>query len=197
VVTRAVQGLDDLNALTGIDDGKPHVSQVIEWLARQGRSESWLHELFDVLDASPYAGDTMDLALSLGGQDVFTMRSLLHDGAAFIGIDRLNPGVDIVRVTGTGGRGLPDFVAIIDNQTLVANVPAGVDWLDLRITARTAEGETVSWIVTVNLRSAELMPGGQRDAALPAPALHFADQLKALGTDEQLAARSLITALSG
>ncbi len=135
VITRTVQSLSDLNSAIDLDDGHGVITRLVEWAGRQGREAAWLQGLFDQLDHAPYGGDSMDLALSLDAGDLLRVKSVVVDGAMFIGFDRLAPDVQIQRVS-SNGTGLPDFVAIIDPQNLVVNVRAGQQWLDLTIWAR-------------------------------------------------------------
>ena len=156
VITRAVQSLSDLNSAIDLDDGDGVITRLVEWAGRQGREAAWLQGLFDQLDHAPYGGDSMDLALSLDAADLLRVKSVVVDGAMFIGFDRLAPDVEIQRV-GSNGTRLPDFVAFIDPHNLVVNVRADQQWLDLTIWARDGQGKSVRWDISVNPMSGEII----------------------------------------
>lgn len=119
--------------------------------------------MFSVLDdlaQEPYAGDNIALALTMAGKDVLGVRTLLRDGALFIGIDDLGGGVTVAAVTGAGGHALPDHVAVIDAQTLVVNVRPDLTPLEIVVRARDSAGRTHNWQLSVDPVSGEVVPAG-------------------------------------
>lgn len=158
VITRAVEGINGLNSSTGLSNGDDVITRLVAWAGQQGRDAGWMFNLLDDLDRQPYAGDGIDLALVLGGKEVLSIRTLLREGAFFVGIDELGAGVEVVGISGPGGASLPDNVAVIDAQTLVINVRPDQHVLHLRVTARDKDGNLTHWLVMVNPETAEVSP---------------------------------------
>ncbi len=159
-VLTAVAGLSSLNAATDIDGRGDVISRLVAWAGRQGRSAGWMFSVLDDLAREPYAGDNIALALTMAGKDVLGVRTLLRDGALFIGIDDLGSGVTVAGVTGAGGHALPDHVAVIDAQTLVVNVRPDLTPLEIVVRARDSAGRTHNWQLSVDPVSGEVAPAG-------------------------------------
>jgi VCBS repeat-containing protein len=157
VITRTVQSLADTHAVTNIDAGNDPVHQVVEWLGKQGRSSSWIEGLFDTLEHTPYIGDTAGLALSAQGNDQFTVRTLIHDGALFIGIDETVPGARVVNIVEQGYKGLPDFATRMGDQDVIINRPPTGGWIDLDVTGQLADGRRAHWSISVNMDTSEVV----------------------------------------
>jgi VCBS repeat-containing protein len=158
VVVTAVEGIMSLNSATDLSYGDDVITRLVAWAGRQGRSASWMHGLLDELAQQPYAGDSIDLALSIAEREVLGVHTLLQGGALFVGIDNLADGVQVLGVTGADGAPLPDYVAVIDARTLVVNVRPDLRWLTLQVVARDGSGRITSWQVMLNPASAEIMP---------------------------------------
>ncbi len=80
-----VDMLSDLNG-TGFDPGKPVITQLVEWLGKQGKA-GWMGSLLQDVSHHPYIGQTADLALSHQGEDVLTVKTLRNGNALFVGVD--------------------------------------------------------------------------------------------------------------
>ena len=169
-ITRAIQSLGDLNSAIDLVGGDGVITRLVEWVGRQGREAAWLQGLFDQLEHAPYEGDSMDLALSLDNADLLRIKTVVVDGAMFIGFDSLAPDVQIQRL-GSNGTALPDYVAVIDRQNLVVNIRADQKLLDLTIWARDGQGMPVRWDISVNPTSGEIIAGrpdhGQHGLTVP------------------------------
>jgi hypothetical protein len=120
-----------------------------------------MHELFEAMELEPYVGDSLDLALSLEGQDLFRVKTVLHDGALYIGIDHISDGVRVIAVQQTGSLGLPDTMARISMQDHIAHVSALGEWLELTIIGQMPDGRRVSWDVFIHPGSGEVLPAGK------------------------------------
>jgi hypothetical protein len=116
------------------------------------------------MEYEPFSGDTLDLALSLDGKDLFRVKTVQRDGALYIGVDQLTDGAGIVGVSGIGGAGLPATAAAIGPQDLVVNLSPDGEWLDLAIVGRLADGSRVTWNVSVNPNSGEVIAGSWASA---------------------------------
>jgi hypothetical protein len=109
------------------------------------------------MDVDPYAGDALDLALHADGDEVFRVKTVLHNGALYIGLDYLQSDATLLSITGAHGRALPDHVAVITAQDLVVNIGALDKWLSLEVSARLPGGRVVTWQLAVHPQSGEVV----------------------------------------
>jgi hypothetical protein len=163
VITRTVEGLGSLNAATDPGSGGDVITRLVAWAGRQGRSAGWMHQLLDDLAHQPYAGDSIALALSIGDRDVLTVRTLIRDGALFVGVDDLGGEIRVTGIRGPHGHALPNHVAVVDPQTLVVNIRPDRHPLLLSIEAVDRKGRTLSWPLEIDPTSAEVSPAGRGD----------------------------------
>jgi VCBS repeat-containing protein len=150
-----MMGLANLNS-TGLNYGEDAVRQIVDWLGRQGRDANWLNALLEEASHDPHIAHTLPVWLSAGGQQYFTVRTLLHEGALFVGIDEITNGASVIALNQLGGAPLPDNVLQLDNQTLVVKLLPDNRPLHLQITARLADGSREQWFVHINPASAEV-----------------------------------------
>ncbi len=166
VITRTVQGLSDLNSATQPGPVDDVITQLVAWAGRQGHSAQWIHLLLNELEHTPYAGDEIDLALSLGDGNALAIRTLLKDGALFVSVDELVPGISVTAITGPGGTGLPEFAAPVGRQAVVINVRPDGSVIPLEIHGRDIKGRAASWQIKINPTSAEVLPAGSQAAEI-------------------------------
>jgi VCBS repeat-containing protein len=152
-ITRTVDQISSLNSALDLEPGDGVIERLVDWAGRQGRDASWIHDLFEKMDHEPYAGDSRDLSLGLDGTDLFSVKSVLHDGALFIGIDELTHVGDVVNITVVGGRG----VVHIGTQDLIVDVMPGEGWIDLAVVGQTKDGKRYTWSMSVNAHSGEVI----------------------------------------
>jgi len=81
------------------------------------------------------------------------------------------------RVLEANGRPLPAWVKQADGGLLLAEVPAGAETLDLRISALMADGEVIERSVSVTLKSGEV---SQLTSSTERPPT-FSEQIRANG----------------
>jgi Putative Ig domain len=163
IITRTIDDLSSLNSAIDIERGDGMIERLVAWAGRQGRQSSWIYELFEKMDREPYAGDSLDLALGLDGTDLFSIKTVLHNGALYIGVDELTDAGDVVDISVVAGGG---GVARMGAQDVILNVLPGDGWIDLKIVGQTKDGRRVTWAVTVNAHSGEVL-GVKTKAGLP------------------------------
>lgn len=192
IITRTVQSLSDTNAVTDFDDSNDKVHKLVEWLAKQGRDPQWIEGLFDTLEHTPYLGDSAGLALSAVGAEQFRVRSLMHDGALFIGIDETVRDAQILSITEVGYSSLPDFATRVGSQDVVINRPPTGGWINLSISGRMADGRIASWTISVNMDSSEVLTGNtaQKQAELVPQKQRFVQAAALQRPDDLTRARS-------
>jgi VCBS repeat-containing protein/CshA-type fibril repeat protein len=165
IIVRTVESLGSLNSAGHLGDETQVIARLAAWAERQGRDARWMADLLDALDQHPYAGDAAPLSLNQDGQALLAVRTLLEDGALFIGIDGLKAGARVLGVTGAGGAALPDEIAVVDPQTLVVNVRAGARRYVIEVTGQGPGGGIFTWPLVVdpqNGRIALSVDGGQQ-----------------------------------
>ncbi len=190
IISRTLQSLGNTNSLSYLDDGEDKIHRLVQWLSRQGKSNAWISGLLDKLEQTPYAGDALSLNLSLGGNNQFAVRTLIHDGAMFIGVDEMVPGAVVLSITGDGQRGLPSFAAKLGGQDLVINVPPTGGLVYLVIKGRTPDGQITNWTVSVDMQSGEVkvITKLPKHSELPMPIKRV--RAVALNTSDQLSRKS-------
>jgi Putative Ig domain len=168
VISQAVQGMGATNSTTGLEDGEDVIHDLVQWLNDRGRGDIWTRGLMDVLEQTPYGGDGLGLSLSSFGRDIFGVQTLKHDDVVFMGIDTFAAGAEVLNITQSNGKALPDYVARVGNRDLVIMGPLGNEWIDLRITAKLPDGRITQWKVSINTRTSEVIAKQnlQRAAAL-------------------------------
>jgi hypothetical protein len=173
IITNAVGEFDSLNSAP--DFGRDVISDLVEWLGKQGHSASWMAGLFDAMEHTPYAGDTLGLQLSHGGQNVLGARSLVYDSVVFVGIDQMQQGAEVTRIEGLNGA-LPNYVAHIGRSDIVINVPAGQEYIDVSVRGTAPDGAKLRWNIRVFGQSGEIRPieVGEKQAALSQNAAQWA-----------------------
>jgi VCBS repeat-containing protein len=200
-VLAAVNGLSDLNSIADLGDGRGAISRVVDWLERQGLKSSWMNDLFDPLRVNPYAGDAMALGLSLGGQDMFAVHTVLRNGALHVGIDTLTDAARVVAILGPDGVPLPDNVAVFDLRDVIINVTPGRPWTDLFIQGQAGGGRVSSWLIRINNASGEVVGGlevaEEQGSLSPEIRRDFISQATYLNQQKHSVNSELLSALSG
>ncbi len=176
VIAEVVSGEQPLNSSPDFENGDGIIHQLVEWAGRQGRSSSWMYDLLDNVDHAPYVGDSLALALSLDNENSFAVKTLVHGGALFVGVDSLALGARVLGVTGANDSGLPDFVALVNDRSLIVNITPDAGLIDLTITGRLPNGLRAVWHVKVVVHTGEILAvsGGetQKQASLTLPMFH-------------------------
>ncbi|MDE2445573.1 MAG: tandem-95 repeat protein, partial [Alphaproteobacteria bacterium] len=157
IISRTVHQMSDTHALTDLDNRSDHITQLVEWLGRQGRTASWMNELFDMLEQTPYEGDGLVLALSGPQGKALGVHSVEWDGALFVGVDAIAPGAKVVSIMQANGKPLPSYALNLGQGDVVINVPVGQEWLELMITGRLPNGRIARWYVDLNLQTSEII----------------------------------------
>ena len=157
VISDTIESLASLNSAVDLSSDGGLITRLVEWAGRQGKQSSWMHDLFDAMEREPYAGDSLDLALSLEGEDLFHLKTVLYNGALYIGVDQVGDGAKVIGMTETGAFGLPDRVARISDQDIIVNLTASAEWLDLSIVGKMSDGRRVTWNVSINATSGEVV----------------------------------------
>ncbi len=157
VISQVVDDVASLNSSANLTVGDGVIMRLVEWAGKQGQQASWMYELFEAMEHEPYGGDSLDLALSHDGQDFFGVKTVRHNGALYFGIDYTAPGVSVIDVHQTGGFGLPETVARVSAQDYVANVSAGSLWLEFTIVGQLADGRRLTWSISINPHSGEVL----------------------------------------
>jgi hypothetical protein len=179
VITKTVDELADMNG-TDLNYGDPVITQVVEWVGRQGREANWMQDLLAKFDVKPYVGDTTNLELGAGNQVPFVVKSVVNDGAVFIGVDELVDGADVQSITGRNGAALPAHMVAIGKRGVLANVHAGARWIELDVIGKLKNGQSFKWAIAVNPTSGEILDmdtGHHRDRQAAAPSRTMTNQL--------------------
>jgi len=160
-----------------------------------------LREAGSGADHFTYNGSNLSMPLGLSGAGEMRLRTLVTgDGALVIdlgarGADRADVLMDQVRVFSADGRPLPWHVSRAGARTVIVDVPAGQEWMALRIEHR-ADGNAVEqWDVRINLQTGEIVQ--QAHAGGRASVLEFLDQVEHLAGSERGEADALLRALAG
>jgi len=196
-------GLSALNARDGISpSGGMAMAKSISQLS--GRSEhaggrAMGRDGLAGMDRTLQGGSSMAMSLGPETGDALVIRTLaLSDG--LLAIDMSVP-------DGRGGRTLPEGLKVFaadgtelpwnfrgdSSGTLLVDIPAGREWLDLRIERPVGDGATESWEIRVNLRSGEIVRTEQAERRAFAPG--FLDDVERMAEGERQAAELLMRAL--
>ena len=140
------------------------------------------------------------MSLGLEGGESLMVRTLVTtDGLLAIDLsvpDARNgtASADGLRVYTADGRQLSWNVRKGSSGTILVDIPAGHEWLDLRIERSVGDGVTESWEIRVNLRSGEIMQTGH--TAQRASATGFLDDVERMTEDDRRAVELLMQALA-
>ncbi len=200
-ILASVNGISDLNSAAELGKGWNPVSRVVDWLERQGLRSSWINNLLNPMQVEPYAGDVAAFGLSLGGQDVFALRTLMRNGALHVGIDALADLALVEKITGSDGFSLPDNITTVGAQDIIINVSPGRPWSEFLVTGRLPNGELSTWTVRIDHASGvvkiESEVEREQGFAPTSSGSDFAQQAVSLIEQKQLINDSLLRALSG
>jgi len=176
-------GLSALNARDGISpSGGMAMAKSISQLS--GRSEhaggrAMGRDGLAGMDRTLQGGSSMAMSLGPETGDALVIRTLaLSDGLLAIAAD---------------GTELPWNFRGDSSGTLLVDIPAGREWLDLRIERPVGDGATESWEIRVNLRSGEIVRTEQAERRAFAPG--FLDDVERMAEGERQAAELLMRAL--
>jgi hypothetical protein len=190
-VGKTVDLISDLNG-TGLDPEKNVISQLVEWLGRQGKA-GWMHNLLEGFKHHPYIGQTTELALGQDGEDIFTVRTVRNGDALFVSVDEWQNGTRVVAISGPSGS------TQIDRRSAVTNVQAMERPQVYGIKARLKNGELATWKVSVNPQNGEIVQlssPGAKESRLEKNAPVFAEQLRRQAFERHASGDALINALS-
>jgi len=152
------------------------------------------------MDRTLRGGSSMAMSLGPENGDALVIRTLaLSNG--LLAIDMSVP-------DGRGGRTLPEGLKVFaadgtelpwnfrraSSGTILVDIPAGREWLDLRIARPAGDGTTESWEIRVNLRSGEIVRMEQAERRAFAPG--FLDDVERMAEGERQAAELLMQALA-
>jgi VCBS repeat-containing protein len=196
VVVATVNQIAGLNGMAGLA-AEGEVLRAVE----QANWQSWTGDGRD--DANAEA----DRAIGSAGHDAaggelghyIVVDAVVREGTIYVQItDNRGPGardaISEYRVTQADGRALPDWLRIVQKGVLIGERPAGIETIDLAILATTADGEVIEEIVTIDLKTGEVIrkdsPAAERTGSL------FSEQLtvELLGPERE--ATRLLAALS-
>ncbi len=192
VIGKTVSHIGDLNG-TGFEPGNDAISQLFNWLGKQGREAGWMHGLLEAIEVGPYVGDTSDFALAHESADLFSIKTIRRGTALFVGIDEVGGNAQIIQLAG------PENAVQIDHRSMIVNVDPHQRGQIFDIRARLENGETKNWRISVNPTSAEIIlvrdpqpdDQSQLDRKLPA----FAEQVRLHVAQRHAASDALIHAL--
>ncbi len=211
-VTKTVEALGGLETTGG--DGKLSVLKGVNRISHlRGMAavenaadlSEWMEEMFDRggdagMDGPDHAGSNLAMSLGLDGGEELVIRTLVTtDG--LLAIDMSTP-------DGRGGRTLPDGLRVFtmdgrelpwnvrggSSGVLLVDIPAGREWLELRIEQPAGNGITENWEIRVNLRSGEIIQLGH--AQKHASATGFLDEVERMTDDDRRAVELLMQALA-
>jgi hypothetical protein len=111
------------------------------------------------------------------------------------GVADANGLLDGLRVLSADGKPLPWHITRANGRTILVDIPAGRDWISLRLERTGANGAVERWDVRVNLQSGEVIQtknDGRQSSAAP-----FLDQVERLAAQADNDASALMRALAG
>ncbi len=125
---------------------------------------------------------------------------VIGDGALVIdlgmrGADNADIVMDQLRVLSADGQPLPWHMSRTGARTVIVDVPAGQEWMSLRLERRMDDGAIERWDVRINLRTGEIVQQGRANGQVLAP--EFLDQVERLAGSERGQADALLRALAG
>ncbi len=194
-VLKAVNGISHLAGLAAVKNA----SELSDWMDDVAGGAAGKAGAAD-MDGMPRGGSSLAMSLGLDGGDELVIRTLVTtDGLLAI---------DMSASDGRGGRTLPDGLKVFtadgrelpwnvrgnSSGTILVDIPAGREWLDLRIERPAGDGTTESWEIRVNLRSGEIVQTGH--AGQRASATGFLDDVERMTEDDRRAVELLMQALA-
>jgi len=202
VILSSVNDVQGLNGMAGLS-ANGAIRQVTDWL-REVDANEWAQpagQAGEQPDHFDYTGQNLSMTLGLSGAGELSMRTLVvGDGLMVIdlgarGVADANGLLDGLRVLSADGRPLPWHITRANGRTILVDIPAGRDWISLRLERTGADGAVERWDVRINLQSGEIIQTGYEGRQ--ASAAPFLDQVERLAAQADNDASALMRALAG